>query len=74
MCLQKFQQPENLPFNQFSDPQKRVFHGKDRGFVVESTSPPYIWIHLNPTYHEEFFPNRFFILLAATSPTKGTEI
>lgn len=42
MCLQKFQQAEYLPFNQFSDPKKTAFHGKDGGFVVESTSPPYI--------------------------------
>jgi hypothetical protein len=42
MCLQKFQQPENLPFNQFSDPQKRAFHGKEVVFVADLIQPVYI--------------------------------
>lgn len=54
MCLEKFQQAEYLPFNQFSDPKKPAFHGKEGGFVAESASPPYIWIHLNPTTMKNF--------------------
>lgn len=42
MCKQKFQRAENLPFNQFFDPQKPVIHGKVVVFVADLLGPTYI--------------------------------